>query len=52
LISAIDTEPTRAALLRIRRAGYPVVWLAQTRERPSLAGVTVLHSPPQPGADA
>jgi uncharacterized protein (DUF58 family) len=52
LISAIDTEPTRAALLRIRRAGYPVVWLAQTRERPRLAGVTVLHSPAPVGADA
>jgi uncharacterized protein (DUF58 family) len=46
LISALATDATRAALLRLRSAGHPLVWISVGAEKPRLPGATVYHIPP------
>ncbi len=48
LISALASTPTRAALLRLRSAGHPVVWISLGDAKPLLPGATVYHIPPAP----
>ncbi len=53
LIGSVNTEGTRAALLRLREFGYQVVWLYMgAGEAPKVPGVTVYQAPPSPQAYA
>ncbi len=46
LISCVNSESRRAALLRLRELGYRVAWLAMGDEIPQVPGVRVHHAPP------
>lgn len=47
LVSAVATEATQAALLRLRERGRPVSWLYLGSDRPPAPpGVVVRHAPP------
>jgi uncharacterized protein (DUF58 family) len=48
LIGAVNSDATKAALLRMRELGYRVVWLYMgDGETPQVPGITIYHSPRQ-----
>jgi uncharacterized protein (DUF58 family) len=53
LIGAVNSDATKAALLRMRELGYRVVWLYMgDGETPQVPGITICHSPRQARAAA
>jgi uncharacterized protein (DUF58 family) len=53
LIGAVNSDATKAALLRMRELGYRVVWLYMgDGETPQVPGITIYHSPRQARAAA